>query len=259
MRKIALSLSVVALSGGAVWAQDEQPDEAVEAAQQAAAEQAWYDEWDGGVDIGLDGSSGNTDRTNLRIGANATREANQMITKARLLYLWSEEDSNETENRFLASLRNDWLLGDSPWRIFAEVTWELDEFKDYDHRLSGVVGGGYEFIQDDKVTLLGLFGVGARKDFGAEDDDVKPEALLGLEFDYQIKEDHKFAAATYFYPNLDDTSEYRWNSLAAYEIILDERSNLYLKLGVENQYDSDPGPDTEENDFYYFVSLGWAF
>jgi putative salt-induced outer membrane protein YdiY len=254
MRTIALSVSLLTLAAGTTLAQDAEDEIAV-----GQEESSWLDDWSGGIDIGLDGSSGNTDRTNLRFGANAARETEEMVTKARLSYLWSEEDSDETENRFQANLRNDWLLGDSPWRLFVEGTWQMDEFKDYDHRLSAFAGVGYEFIQDDKTTLLGLLGAGATKDFGAEDDDVYPEGMLGLEYDYKIKKGHKFAAATYFYPNLDDTGEYRWNSLAAYEVMLDEASSLYLKLGVENQFDSDPGPDTDENDFYYFVSLGWAF
>ncbi len=254
MRNVALSVSLFALAGTAV-AQDAEPiEDAV-----APPEESWLADWSGGIDFGLDGSSGNTDRTNLRIGANAKRETDEMISKARFSYLWSEEDSAETENRFQANLRNDWLLGDSPWRLFVEGNWQIDEFKDYDHRVSAFAGVGYEFIQDDKTTLLGLVGAGATKDIGATDDDVYAEGMLGLEYDYKIKKGHKFAAATYFYPNFDDTGEYRWNSLAAYEVMLDEASSLYLKLGVENQFDSDPGAGTKENDFYYFVSLGWAF
>ncbi len=261
--RITLALSLLMLSAGSAVAQDD-PDatDAAAAAEEAAIaqqEKSWLDEWSGGVDLGLDGSSGNTDRTSFRAGFNAKRETSEMVTKARLSYLWSQQDSDETENRFLASLRNDWILGDSPWRLFVEGTWEMDEFKDWDHRVSVFGGVGYEFIKDDKQTLLGLAGLGATKEIGAEDEDVYPEAMLGLEYDYNIKKGHKFAAATYLYPNLDETGEYRWNSLAAYEILLDEATSLYLKLGVENQYDSDPGPDTEKNDFYYFVSLGWAF
>ena len=67
---------LLALAGTAV-AQDAEPVEEAMATQ----EESWLKEWSGGIDIGLDGSSGNTDRTNLRFGANATRETDEMVNK----------------------------------------------------------------------------------------------------------------------------------------------------------------------------------
>jgi putative salt-induced outer membrane protein YdiY len=234
------------------------PDPAVEEAA-APEELGFFGGWEGNVALGLNGSSGNTDNLNLRASFDAKRTTEQIETTVLALFEYAQEDSEDTENRFLIGARNDWLFPDSPWRFFVEGSYELDEFQDWDSRLSGFAGFGYEFINDDKTLLIGRVGAGGSQDYGGEDEDFRPEGLLGLEFSHQISERQKITALTRLFPDLDDTGEYRWNTMAKWQITVDPDLNMNLNVGVENRYDSQPGGDDEKNDFSYFVTLGWSF
>lgn len=234
-------------------------EEAVEVDEVAEAEPSWLEGWEGNVEVGLNGSSGNTDRVNFRAAIGGKRSTESIETSASLMYLYAQESSDDTENRFRATARNDWLMGeDSPWRYFIEGEFETDEFQDWDSRLSGFGGIGYEFIDNDDTFFLGRIGAGASRQFGSDDEDVKPELVIGLDFEHQLTERQKLTASTDLFPDLDETGEFRWNSQAAWQVLVDPETNMSLKIGIENRYDSNPG-DAKENDIYYFLALVWAF
>ena len=56
-----------------------------------------------------------------------------------------------------------------------------------------------------------------------------------------------------------DVPEFRLESKAGWEIKLDETNGMFLNLGVESRYDSDPGEGFESHDISYFALLGWNF
>jgi hypothetical protein len=58
--------------------------------------------------------------------------------------------------------------------------------------------------------------------------------------------------------DVSEIENWRNNSFAQYEALIDAESNLTFKTGVTNRYDSNPG-DAEKNDLEYFASLGWKF
>lgn len=250
---------------GTCLAQDADPPADAEAEEPVAEEMAvpeemgFFDGWEGNFAVGLNGSSGNTDRINLRASFDAKRATEEIETSVLALFQYAQEDSDNTENRFLIGARNDWLFAESPWRFFIEGAYEIDEFQDWDSRLSGFAGFGYEFINNDDTLLIGRVGAGGSQDYGGEDEDFRPEALLALEVEHQLTERQKIRAWTRFFPDLDDTGEYRWNTLAQWEILVDPEVNMNLNIGVENRYDSQPGGDADKNDFYYFITLGWSF
>lgn len=243
------------------------PEEGVEAVEVIGepdpvaepARTSFFDGWAGSVEVGLNGASGNTDRFSFRSSLNARRETDEMVTSTSLLYIYAEEDSDKSESRFSSLLRNDWLLEDSPWRVFLEGTAEWDEFKAWDWRVTGAGGLGYEFIMDERTELIGRVGVGFSREFGGADDDIVPEGLLGLDFSHKLSERQKVSASATYYPDLEDLEEFRLIATANWEVLIDPEANLSLKVGVEDRYDSTPGEGFEHNDLSYFAMLVWAF
>jgi hypothetical protein len=49
------------------------------------------------------------------------------------------------------------------------------------------------------------------------------------------------------------------NAKAGWEIVVDPEVNMTLKLGVEDRYNDNPGPDRKKNDIEYFALLAWSF
>lgn len=216
--------------------------------------------WTGRVELGLNGSSGNTEAFNFRSAASATRTTERIETSGRISYTYGKNDGEETTNRGRLNVRNDWLLpDDSPWRVFATGDLQFDRFQDWDWRAAAFAGVGYEFIDTERTFLLGRVGAGASREIGGSDNAINPEGLIGVDFRYRITERQRFTASADLYPDLDDFGEYRADGRAEYEILIDEESNLSLTLGVETRYDSQPGEGFRRNDFDYYALLVWTF
>ncbi len=246
-----------------------QPADAGDAGAGGGAEEevfqpsSFWSGWEGSVEAGITGSDGNSESFNFRANLSLERLTERMETKFGMTYKYATEDGSENANRFEARGRNDWLVPDSRWRYFVQGKYEFDEFQDWDSRISGFGGVGYEFIrpedQEPNLTLIGRAGVGGSQTIGGTDESFTPEALLGLDFIWEIKDDHRFVATTELYPSLEDMGEFRWITNLGYEIMLDAETNLFLKLGVEDRYDSNPGGSAKRNDIDYYATLGWKF
>lgn len=281
------AVMVLAVSAGSVWAQPEVSEAqrrldaakaAVSAAEAelsaaqaeldaAAAAEAefnpppplgFFEGWEGSVEAGLNGTTGNSENFNFRLGLNAARLTDDMETRYDALYRYNTSEGEDTANRFETGLRNDWLFEDSPWRLFAQGRYEFDEFQDWDHRISGFAGVGYEFIDNDTTTLVGRAGLGGALTIGGNDEDFTPEALLGLDFTHKFDDSQQIALGTEVFPSLDPIGDYRVNSYADYTVTVNPDTNMFLKLGVMHRWDSDPG-DARRSDLDYYLTLGWGF
>ncbi len=229
----------------------------VEAAVQDADEGAPDDEtgWGGEVSLGLDGSSGNSDRSSFRVGAKAAREMKRNRAEASVYWTRSEEESDTTEHKARADGRYDWLFEESLWETFAKGDVEYDEFKDFDLRVTGFGGAGYRLIDEEGERLIARAGAGASKKIGGMDTDIDPELLLGADYQRQLSESQAVNASLELFPNLGNFGEYRAVAKADWEVTLAEDAAVSLRLGVEDRYDSDAVPGDDKNDLDYYGTL----
>lgn len=233
-----------------------QPEEEAEV---PADPSSWSDGWEWTANVGINGASGNTENLSARAALGGQRNTSKYETSLSLAYTYGTTDSDKTTSRGELALRNDWLT-DSKWRYFAEGKYEYEEFQNWEHRLSGSFGVGYEFINDDKTTLIGRAGIGGSYESGGTaDEEFIPEGLLGLDWTHQYSENTKLAASTTYYPSFDDLGEFRWNNSAGIEVIMDKESGMTLNAGLEHRHDSQPGSGFKPNDVNYYMGLGWKF
>ena len=222
-------------------------------------EKSFWEGWSRSVEVGLNGSTGNTERFNLRAALTTERLTKEMETRASMTYSIGTEEGNTTENKFIAAARNDWLVPDSKWRYFARGTLEYDEFQAWDWLLTANGGVGYDLIKDDEFLLIGRAGLGVSQKFGGDvDDRFRVEALVGGDFEWTITERQKLFVTADYYQAINLWPAYRITSTGGYEILVDPETNLSLRLGYDWQYDSDPG-DAKRSDLDYFALLVWTF
>ena len=221
---------------------------------------SWFEGWEGSIAAGLNGSTGNTERFNLRAELEGTRTTEYTDTRSLLLYSYGEDDGDESENRFFGSTRTDWLEYE-PWRPFVQGSFDIDQFQDWDTRLTAYAGVGYEFIKTDTSEFLGRVGLGTNIELGAESGDVYSiEALLGVDYTEQISERQKLRLSAALLPRVDGPlGPYRVNARGTWELLVDPETNLSLRLGVEDRYQSSPGEGFKRNDLDYFAVLTWSF
>lgn len=216
--------------------------------------------WDGSVEFGLTGSSGNNERISLRAALGLVRTTEEIESALRIVYRYAKEDGNETDNRLLTTIRNDWLMPDTPWRAWARAELDIDEFQQWDARWSIAGGPGYEAIDTDRTFLLLRAGLGLTQTVGGgSENKITPEGVLGFDFTQKLSERQNIFANFDFFPALDEIGPYRFVAIAGWEILVDPDLNMTLKVGIEDRYDSRPGDGFKRNDFDYYVTLVWSF
>ncbi len=210
--------------------------------------------WKRSVEMGLSGASGNSETKDLRAGVNLGYEDETRRWKFEARYLFSEQDHDTSQNNFRAILNRDFLRPNSRWFLFAGGRYDWDDFQSWDHRLTLGGGPGYELFTSESFDLRTRVGPSLTIQRG-DDDDVKGELMLGLEAVWRISDSQTLNLTNSVFPALSDPGGFRNVTNADWTIQLSERYPLALKLGIENDYESDVDPDTEENDLKYYGSL----
>lgn len=205
-------------------------------------------EWTSRLELGGSASTGNSETQSFFSKFTANRENDRTRTLFDAAFFYGGQNNMTTETKFTTGLRNDWLQNDSPWFYFAEGRYDFDDFQDWDHRVSLGGGFGYEAIRNDEHTVLLRGGLGAVKEFGSMDDDIKPEAILGADWNWTISDLQSLTANTSIYPDLEETGEFRSLSEAAWRMKLDNAENIAISVGLRHEYQSLVAPGTKEHD-----------
>ncbi len=218
----------------------------------------WHipDEWENSFEVGIDGSEGNATTLSLRTGTNLRRKKDWSDLKLALNYVKASADYVQTKHNAQLEIHHDWLLGESRWSPYVKSIFVYDEFRPYDSELTLNAGIGYRFIKVERTTLTGRFGSGASRKFGGSDNAWEPEALFGIDFEHKISDRQKVRATVEYYPEWDDFTRYRIRTDAGWEVLLDERTNMNLKLGVIDRYDTRDAGE-EANALDYTLLLLW--
>lgn len=214
--------------------------------------------WEGSVELGVNGTEGNSQTLNVRGGAKVKRKTEANVFTTDMDYRKDSANSVDTANKAFLDSRWERLFGESPWTLFMHLTLDYDEFQAWDVRLAGDAGLGYRLVKNDRMQLTARLGGGASREFGGDDEDVTPEGVFGLEFEHKLNDRHKVSLSTEYRPDVGDWADYRLVSKAAWEILLDEALHLSLKFGVADRYDSTP-QGRKPNDLDYSLVLLFSF
>lgn len=214
------------------------------------------DIWSGSFEIGINGSEGNADSFSMRVGGNLKKKTDWDQFEWKVTHAKTESRGIMTQNNAIMNAREEIFLGDTRWSVFQTTFLEYDEFKAFDLRLVLNAGVGYLYYKSDSTKLKGRFGAGTSREFDGPSDEWVPEGVFGIDFDHQFSKKQKITATVEYFPDWDDFSDYRLVTNVGWELLLDEVSNLNLKIGVIDRYDSTPH-GLKPNDFDYSILLMW--
>lgn len=216
-------------------------------------------EWVVKGEVGATGKDGNSDSLDLRAAISGLLEQEDTRLRLGAKYLYGESEDLKNKDEFEASARHDWLLPDSDFFVFAGSEFLIDEFEAYESRLSVNAGVGYDWIKEEDTTTSFRLGGAAVREFGGPDDSWRGEALVGVDYTRDFSEDQAFEIHSTYYPDLEESEEYRVVTTAAYSIRLDGADGLFLKIGIEDEYDSRRTRPLSRNDLTWFISLLMEF
>jgi len=219
---------------------------------------SWFRPWRGSVELGLDGTSGNSETLNLRLGVDAKRKTEQHVLTLDLDYHKNTNQSQETANRLFFDGRYERLFPESPWSCFVQETTTYDEFQPWNVRVSATTGVGYELLKSEMATLMGRFGGGFSREIGGADARYVPELNFGLDWERELSKRQRVKASVEYYPDVTAFGDFRVVSKIDWEVLLDEEMNLSLKLSAADRYKR-PNPGGQLNDVDYSVVLLWKY
>ena len=211
-------------------------------------------QWCGTTEFGLSGSTGNTEVLKIRFGGGAKRKSDDNLFTSDVLFGLVQNGKTTTEKKALFNARDEFLFEDSPWALFVSAQVEYDEFRAYDYRVASHTGFAYQLFETDTTNLRTRFGAGFSREVGGPNDRWVPEGLLGFDLNQKVTDRQKLVLTCDLYPDLGDLGRYRVRLRSAYEVLLDPEWGLTLRFGIQDRYDSNPGP-AKKNDLDYFTTM----
>ncbi|MBN2577409.1 MAG: DUF481 domain-containing protein [Pirellulales bacterium] len=215
--------------------------------------------WEGSLSIGFDGAEGNNQAMNLRVGFDAKRKTDLHVIYLNADYNRRTAYNVNTANRLYSQARYERIIQETDWAIFIGMTGEYDEFQPWDFRITSHAGLARWLYRDEDTSVKGRFGAGCMREiYGPRSNYTAPEMILGLEFERKLTERQRFVGMIDYMPDVSDFTEFRLNSQAGWEVLLEEAPKLTLRIAVRNRYTSTPGTALP-NDLDYAALLLWSF
>ena len=205
------------------------------------------------------GKSGNKEQSGVAIGARAKRVGATDSLQFYTAYNRQETDGAISADQFKAGMdfANN-FSGRKSWYVRDEAG--FDRVKDIELYNIAATGMGYDFVKQPEHILTGRAGLAFRYEGYANpaSEDVKSFGLdLGLHHAYTFHNAKLINDLTYM-PSFNDFSNYRVVHESYFEVPL-ASPRWKLRLGVTNDYASQPGEGVQKLDTTYFTRfvLGW--
>lgn len=212
--------------------------------------------WDGGFEIGLNGADGNSDMLSLTTGLNASRKIGPTDLAWDVTYVKTKSSDIISQHHAIFNADYQYRFDESKYSWFNTSHVVYDEFKAFDLRLSMNSGGGYDFFDTERTKLIGRFGAGWSREVNGPDNRLVPEATFGGNFEQQVTARQNLKVDLQYLPEWGEFANYRVVTDAHWNLLLDQESNLHLKIGLVDRYDSTSN-GAKPNDLTYSVLLLW--
>ncbi|MCB1122665.1 MAG: DUF481 domain-containing protein [Verrucomicrobiae bacterium] len=229
---------------------EDSPKEKALKAELAAKERKW--KYDASVDIS--GKSGNKDRFASAIGLSAVLESREDRLKFYGSLDLAEEEGNKTADEIKAGVDYSSFFSDSlSW--YARIELEQDEIELLDLRSTAAFGIGKHVIKKEDQQLEFRAGLAYR--FENFQDGTEVESP-GLDFALIHSKDlgwGRLGNLLTYNPSFEDFGNYRIFHESFLEMPVGTGEFWKLRLGIANDYNSDPVPGLKEMDTTYFARM----
>lgn len=230
----------------------------------------WLSEWSGGGNVGFALARGNSDTTNLAVGLNADRKTHSDETKAYFSSVYSTTGAiaggTVIANEILGGIRFDRNLTPKLF-VFVGGDFLHDELQSLDLQQIYSGGLGWHVINHPTTTFDVLAGLNYTRDSYSGATILSPNTsvsqnfpalTLGEDFTKKIGGSSAFTEDFTFYPDLTDTSQYRFAADAAWSTQL--KKWLGWQVTFSDRYISNPPIlGTKNNDTVLSTGLKFSF
>lgn len=237
-------------------AKDKADKEAAEAAEEATKPKS---PWSGSVLLGLTYSDASKVTLNLNLGGSLKKETDLETFLLTGKYFFARDSKAVTSNDVIIVGDQTWYLSKgSRWSIFAQATYQWDQFHNWEHRVSPYAGIGYELIKEEDLKVGARFGGGGTWQYAGKKG-FTPQFFFELMADWEIDELQSLIGSVKFAPAMRNFSHYLLTTSFNYKLKLGSDTPLSFNFSVLDIYDSNPGHGSTANDLKVILSLGYDF
>lgn len=226
--------------------------------QEAAEEEQPEPLWKGSLGLAYLGTSGNSETSTFGLDFTTERRPTPWGLTITGKFNRNEDSNVLTAERYFLGARARRALGER-WEVFGGLSGEKDQFAGYDLLLLTEVGATYKALMGPKHHLSFDAGV-----TWTDEDRIEPQpdvdylgAVLGLDYEWKISDTSSFLQSLDFYPNFDESSNWRLTSVTGLQTAVN--SWLAVKLGYEVRYRNEPIGDNEKTDTTSSASVVFTF
>jgi len=213
--------------------------------------------WEGFVQVGSTYRTGNTETLSGSLRASLARETKEDRISSAVAWDYEESEGDLTARSASAQVKYDYFAWAKNY-LYAVTAFETDEFKDLNLRTKVGVGVGRRFIAMPRHALEGEVGVTyINDDFdAAPDEDTFALRLFG-KYKRGLLENLDFLQTLEVLPSVEDSSDVQLTSVTEFSTRLSARwSAVWTMI---DEYDNQPAPGFERNDFTNLLSLRYTF
>ena len=210
--------------------------------------------WSGKVRLGYLGTSGNTETTNMSGGFDVEYALEKWKHSFKAATIKASEDNTTTAEAHNAGWKSEWTMSEINF-LFGRLDWRKDRFSGYDEQFSQTVGYGHRLIDNERHSLNGEVGVGARQsELATGEDENETIVTGGLYYKWTISDNSEFTQDLLVEAGGENTYLESKTAISATLI-----GNLALVASYTIKNNSEVPVGTEKTDTFTALSLEYAF
>jgi putative salt-induced outer membrane protein YdiY len=242
-------------------------------AQEGGEEEAPEPNWKNEVGLSYVGTSGNTDTSSFGLDFKSERKPTPWGLNLIATFTRAEDSGVITAEQYFVGARGLRELNDR-WSLFAGLSWARDTFGGFENRYIAEVGAEFLAIKTDKHTLSFDGGLTWTSEDQIQSREISPPVnppqyedfidtvdwfggVLGLTWDWAFSKSASLSQRVLYYPNFDDTSDWRVGSDTS--VRADLTKLLALQFSYLVRYRNLPIDDREKTDTTTKVSVVMNF
>jgi len=208
--------------------------------------------WKYNASLDLSGKTGNTEKFSLGSTVEAMLSGPNDALSMFFEYEKAEEEGIETDDRTAGGASYESFFS-AHWGWYVRTVLESDAIDEIDLRSTSAGGISYRIINKDYQTLVARTGLGYR--YTSYDDNTPNESTATLDFGlahtYRF-DDRLFMRNNLTYgPSIDDFGNYRVVHDTSLEIPVGSSENWKIRIGLRNEFDSQPAVEEKLDTSYY--------
>jgi putative salt-induced outer membrane protein YdiY len=237
-----------------------EPDQDPEILAREAAAAELERKWKYQVNANISGKSGNTDEQSIGAGFSATLTGKEDELKFYGSYDRQETDGETSSDERKAGMRYTSYFHD-PWGWYARQELESDEFENISLRSVTAGGLSYRFANEDHYKLSANAGLSYR--YESYKDNTENQGSVGLDIGlqhfYRFKNKFEISNELSWVPSIEDFASYLLKQDSWVDFPLGDSRLWKIRIGLKNDYNSQPEGGRENTDTTYYSSLvvGW--